>query len=166
LWKSALEHGGIDVHASIEAGNLSFRSNAKWLPPGEFNSVRMARKVWEAIERSTERHPGVRVLVDLSWTIAAGIPSDRVCHWEATLDCLLEGAPAQVVCMYNRDHMPLDSLHAALRTHLTVVLGERRFDNNPYYEAPAILAHEPELNECADDPSIVRSMLTAFQQPV
>jgi hypothetical protein len=166
LWKSALEQDGIDVHASIEAGNLSFRSNSRWLPTGEFNSIRMARQVWEAIERSTERHPSVRVLADLSWTIAAGIPSDRVCHWEATLDCLLEGAPAQVVCMYNRFYMPVDGLHAALRTHHSVVLGERRFDNNPYYEAPAILAHEPDLNDCACEPGIIESMLTAFQQPV
>ena len=166
LWKAAIEEDGIDVHANIEAGNLSFRSNANWLPPGEFNSIRMARQVWEAIERSTERHPGVRVVADLSWTLAAGIPSDRVCHWEATLDCLLEGTPAQVVCMYDRLQMPVDSIHAALRTHRTVLLGERLFDNNPNYEAPAILAHEPELNSCSEDPGIMHSMLTAFQQPV
>lgn len=165
LWKATLEQDGIDVHANIEAGNLSFRANAKWLPPGEFNSIRMARQVWEAIERSTERHPGVRVVADLSWTIAAGIPPEQVCHWEATLDCLLEGTAAQVICMYDRSMMPIESVHAALRTHRTVLLGERQFDN-PNYEAPAILAHEPELNGCSCDPGIVHSMLTAFQQPV
>lgn len=166
LWKTVLEQDGIDVHANIEAGNLSFRSNAKWLPPGEFNSIRMARQVWEAIERSTERHPGVRVLADLSWTIASGIPSESLCHWEATLDCVLEGAPAQVVCMYDRCRMPVDNVHAALRTHRGVLLGGRHFDNNLNYEAPAILAHEPELNDCSSDPAIIQSMLTAFQQPV
>ena len=166
FWKAALERDGIDVHASIEAGNLSFRSNAKWLPPGEFNSIRMARQVWEAIERSTERHPGVRVLADLSWTIDAGISADRVCHWEATLDCLLDGTSAQVVCMYDRGRMPADSVHAALRTHRNVLLGDREFGNNPNYEAPAILAHEPELNDCSRDPAIIERMLTSFRQPV
>jgi hypothetical protein len=161
-WKQALELHGVDVHASIEAGKLSFRANSKWLQPDEFNSIRMARRVWEAVERSLERHSTVRVIADLGWTLEAGVTSDQVCHWEATLDCLLSpDIPAKVICMYDRRRLPLESLHAALRTHPAVIAGEST-SANPYYEAPAILEHEPFLNECSGDALTVGRMLGEF----
>ena len=165
LWKGALESAGVDVHASIEAGNLSFRANAKWLQPDEMNSIRMARKVWESIERSLQYHPYVSVIADLSWTVEAGISPSQICHWEATLDCLLSPeVAAKVICLYDNQRLPTETLHAALRTHRGV-----RLDNAPvgnaYYEAPTILANEPLLNDCSSDHTQVNSMLRPFLQP-
>jgi hypothetical protein len=164
-WKKALEANGVDVHAGIEAGNLSFRANSRWLQPEEFNSIRMARRVWESIERSLEHHSSVRVVADLTWTLEAGVSPDQVCHWEATLDCLLSpDIPAKVICMYDCCRLPSETLHAALRTHRGVLL-EKATLGNAYYEAPAILASEPHMNECSSDVDQVRRMLNPFLLP-
>ena len=125
----------------------------------------MARKVWESIERSLVHHPYVRVIADLSWTLAAGISPSQICHWEATLDCLLSPeVAAKVICLYDNRRLPTETLHAALRTHRGVLL-ENAPAGNVYYEAPTILANEPLLNECSSDQTQVDGMLRPFLQP-
>jgi hypothetical protein len=155
----------MDVHALMESGCLSFRANTAWHTADDFNSIKLARGVWEGIERNVKRYRTVRFFMDRNWMIEAGLRSDQMCHWEATLDCLFSpDVPAQMLCMYDTSTMPWDGLHAALRTHQRILVGETSL-KNPNWEAPAILEHEPDLNACSDDPDLVSALLRPFLLP-
>jgi hypothetical protein len=126
----------------------------------------MAKRVWETIETSLEHYDGLRVAIDMRWTRDADIAADLVCHMEATLDQLLPDELAvQFLCQYDRLRLPAATLHAALRTHPSIFLGERVVPNL-YYEAPAILDHEPDLNACSSDPEFVGRLLSQLVPPL
>jgi DcmR-like sensory protein len=140
---------------------ISLWALESWPAPGRFNSITMARRVWQMIEESLARYPGLRVLVDMNWTLEDGITSAAVCHWEATLDALIpKDKPVRILCQYSLD-LPVATLHAGLRTHPCVAVGGR-LEDNPYYEAPAILDNEPHLSECSSDPDLIRGLLAHF----
>jgi hypothetical protein len=148
------------------AGAVSLWERETWQPPGTFGSLRMAKRVWETIETSLEHYDGLRVAIDMRWTRDADIAADLVCHMEATLDQLLPDELAvQFLCQYDRLRLPAATLHAALRTHPSIFLGERVVPNL-YYEAPAILDHEPDLNACSSDPEFVGRLLSQFVPPL
>jgi hypothetical protein len=164
-WKQALMREDVDVHSLMESGSLSFRANMAWNSTDDFNSIKLARGVWEGIERNVKRHRAVRFFMDRDWMVEAGVRTGQMCHWEATLDCLFSPeVPAQMVCMYNTSTMPWAGLHAALRTHQRILVGETSLAN-PNWEAPTILEHEPDLNRCSDDPDLVSALLRPFLLP-
>lgn len=164
-WKDALIREELDVHGLMESGRLGFRANTAWNSADDFNSIRLARGVWEAIERNVKHHRAVRFFMDRNWMVDAGIRADQMCHWEATLDCLFSpDVPAQMICMYDTSSMPWAGLHAALRTHQRVIVGETRL-RNPHWEASTILEHEPDLNACSHEPDFVSGLLRPFVLP-
>ena len=155
-WSNELRRLGSAERAATK-GVLSFWTSSEWQAPGEFSSMRMARHTWQIIERSLQGYPGLRVAADMRWTHEAGVPADRLCHWEATLEYLLSpNLPVQMLCQYDM-RLPGATLHAALRTHAVVLAPAAR--TNPNFEAQAILEHEPDLNQCSTDSEMVGRML-------
>jgi hypothetical protein len=65
------------------------------------------------------------------------------------------------LCQYNLNRYSAPVIHAALRTHPSVLYkGHRR--ENAFYEADRILANEPFLNDCTEDRRVVQRLLEAL----
>jgi hypothetical protein len=91
-------------------------------------------------------------------TVDAGTPDDQLCHWEATLDSLLGGLACRALCLYDLGRVAPGAICAALRTHPIATHNGRSYEN-PHYEAPRILEHEPELNRMDADEALIEEML-------
>ncbi|HEX5370329.1 MAG TPA: MEDS domain-containing protein, partial [Dehalococcoidia bacterium] len=110
------------------------------------------------IEQSLPGYAGLRLLIDMQWTQDTGLPADKLCHWEATLEYLLSDvATVQAMCQYDR-RLPPAALHAALRTHPYSLYGGRSAPS-PFYEAARVLEDEPNFEPCSNDASLVGQML-------
>jgi hypothetical protein len=102
---------------------------------------------------------GIRIVVDAGWMLEPLVPADRLCHWEATLNPLIEGyIEIRVLCQYNLSRHSPAAVHSALRTHPIALLGGRA-RSNPFYEAPRILENEPYLNHSDADAGTIEGML-------
>ena len=160
-WKAAL--ASRDIECDGEPGAVTFIAGADWLPPRGVNSIRMASRLYERIEESRVAGRELFIAIDMDWVVETRAPVDKVCHWEATCDHLLAPEPdVSVLCLYDVTELPVRLLHAGFRTHNFLTVNGHTLAN-PYFEAPAILTHEPDLNECSDDPEVVESMLRHFQ---
>jgi hypothetical protein len=159
-WTPALRSLGVDVEAESARGALNLWPASEWRPEGELNSILMARRVWDIIEETQSRFEGLRLAIDMDWTLAPEtVPSDQLCHLEATLDYLYTtDLPLQVICQYSRRRLSYSALHAGLRTHSAALTG-REAVINPFYDAPAILEQEPDLNHCIEEPQLIEAMI-------
>ncbi len=151
-----LQAYGIDVEAEKSAGHLIIGRTQNRFALREFNSIHMARQVWGLLRPSLSVYSGVRMAINRASVLALELSADQLCHWEATLNLLQADLPVRTICMYDRNALSTAKIHAALRTH-SVVLAKGKPRRNPYFEAPAILAHEPHLNaSMADDTTVDR----------
>jgi chemotaxis family two-component system sensor kinase Cph1 len=158
-WCEELQAYGVDVAAEREKGSLIVGLGARWQRTGDLSSIARAGQAWGMIEEALAAHTGIRFAVDMGWTLDAGMPPDNLCHWEATLNPLIEGdREIRVLCLYNLKRHPAESIHAALRTHPTVI-ARGLSGPNPYYEGPRILQHEPHLNRSDPDPAALMEKL-------
>jgi hypothetical protein len=162
-WSNEAQVYGIDAEAAQASGRLFICSGDTWLERGDFDSIVNARSAWQQVERALGRFRGIRVVIDAGWMRRPEITTDRLCHWEATINPLLAGDfEARVICQYNLSRHSAPVIHSALRTHPIVVLdGQTR--TNPYYEAPLILAREPHLNGSSADAAAVEEMLSRLR---
>jgi chemotaxis family two-component system sensor kinase Cph1 len=158
-WCEELQAYGIDVAAERETGSLTVGRGTRWQQTAAMGSITRAGQAWSMIEQALATHPGVRFAVDYGWTLDSAMSPADICHWEATVNPLIEGHDnIRIMCLYNVNRHPVESIHAALRTHPSVVVGGLT-SANPYYEAPRILANEPYLNRSTGDPAAIARML-------
>jgi hypothetical protein len=157
-WYLEFQAYGIDVMAELDRGALRVMPSEEYREPGRFNSIAQARKLLELIADLTPRFKAVRLAGDADWDVEPPLPSDELCHWEATADLAFEGEEVRTICQYNFKHYSPSVIHAALRTHPSILV-KRRLCRNPYYEAPRILENEPRLNSSAASPRAVENML-------
>jgi hypothetical protein len=157
-WCFELQAYGIDVKSNREWGALEVVPGARWRESEDFRSLPKAREVLSMLNRLNRQFTGVRIAGDASWSGKPAVAADKLCHWEATANLVFEGQNAQAICQYNTGIYPPSVIHAALRTHPTVLMGGRTY-SNPYYEAPEILANEPHLNLSVASAAAVYGML-------
>lgn len=158
-WYFELQAGGIDVDKERRNGSLVVCQGEHWRRPTPFSSIQNARETWELIENAMAGFAGVRFAVDMGWTLEPAIPHDLVCHWEATLNLVIEDEPrVRTLCLYNTRRHSARRIHSALRTHPFVIVGGI-YRPNPFYEAMAILENEPHLNHSQADGGTVEGML-------
>jgi hypothetical protein len=160
-WQSELQAGGIDVGQEAEKGSLRVTASWSSTGPREYNSVELARRLWARIERGVAEFGAVRYAVDMATALDAGTPLGALCHWEATLNPLVEGAPVEIRCLYNLRTLPEPAIRCALRTHPIVMIGDGRFIN-PHYEALRILENEARQDPVDLDEPSVEEMLAAL----
>jgi len=162
-WYFQLQAYGVDVSEERRRGALEVLRATDWYSvEGGFTSVAMAQRLWRMISVAGTRFAGLRLVSDMTSTIAAPLSDDQLCHWEATTNLVLEGSDARTICQYDLNRHPSAVIHNALRTHPQVVVGGRLLAN-PYYEAPKILANEPFLNHSEADAEAVETMLTSLR---
>ena len=134
---------GIDVAAHREQGALLLWTRDQWRQPGELSSEHKAEQVEKIIEEALAAgYTGIRFAVEMTWTLGPDISTDRLRHWEATINRVFcPGIPARIICQYSQRRMPPDVIEAALQTHPQAIIGAELCDN-PFYEAPSILEGE------------------------
>jgi hypothetical protein len=159
LWAKSLTSQHIE-QGPPEA--VTFIAAADWLPPRGINSIRLARRLFKRIEESRAAGRKLMIAIDMAWVLDTDTPVDKVCHWEATCDHMLEPErDVGLLCVFDVNELPCSLLHAGLRTHNELSVFGRELPN-PFFEAQEILRQEPDLNECSDDPEVVGGMLRYF----
>ncbi|HEX5140331.1 MAG TPA: MEDS domain-containing protein [Dehalococcoidia bacterium] len=163
-WYFEFQAYGIDVESERNTRRLIVCSGERWRTQEAFSSIRNARSTWNMIEESLGTFRGIRFVVDAGWMLDPPVPDDLVCHWEATLNVVVDGGiDAMVMCQYNMARHSSAAVHSALRTHPVVYIGQE-LRTNPYFEAPKILENEPFLNHSMAEPGQVEGMLIALAQ--
>ena len=158
-WCLEFQAYGIDVARELQQRRLIVCAGEHWRGGEEFNSVLRARQAWSMIENALAKFEGIRFVVDAGWMLEPQVPVGSLCHWEATLNTLIDGGiNVRVLCQYNLSRHSPEAVHAALRTHQAVLL-RGKSHANPYYEAPRILEYEPHLNRSNADASMLEGML-------
>jgi hypothetical protein len=162
-WLYRLKRHGIDVRSHQQRGSLELLDGWDGAPEAPLNSIERARTLWRRVDRGLTAHGAVRYVVDLRGGIVAGLNDDQLCHWEATLDRLVDGEAVRVLCLYDTQALSPALIHCALRTHLNVTFrGSLR--QSPYYEAPRILDQEPNLNHSDADAQAIEVMLARLAE--
>jgi PAS domain S-box-containing protein len=135
-----LARGGINVGAECDRGALKLWTRREWRQAGELSSERKAEQVRDFIADSRRLgFKGIRFGVEMTWTLGPDIDSDRLEHWEATINEIFNpGLPGRIVCQYNGSRLSPEVMLAALHTHPLVILGNDVYPNL-FYHAPLIL---------------------------
>jgi len=144
LLRNSLERAGLDVARAEQTGALLLWTRAEWRQPGELDSGRKSAQVASILKRARAAgFAGVRLAVEMTWTLNPRIPVERLRHWEATLDTLLAapGHTVSVICQYSRRRLAPAALESGLSTHRHAIVDGEIY-SNPYFEGPAILASQ------------------------
>ena len=160
-WYVEFQAYGIDVRSSRDTGALEVAASDSWRRDVLRGSMAMSRQILELYNNKTRNSTNLRIGGDFHWESEPVVPADRVCHWEATADFLVEELQADMICQYDLNLYTPEFIHSALRTH-PVVLYQSRSLLNPFYEAPAILAQEPRLNHSSGDRDFVAGLLATL----
>jgi signal transduction histidine kinase len=135
----AFEDFGIDVEPLLASGALQFWRRDVWRQPGELDSARKAQQVREILAESLAGFSGVRLAVEMTWTLGPDIDAALLEHWEVTInEIFTPDIPARIVCQYSRVKLADAAVEAGIVTHPLVVLGTDVCPN-PFYRAPFIL---------------------------
>jgi hypothetical protein len=157
-WVQRLGAGDIDVQRELRRGALTIMPGGPSRTACEWMSIAKAGEVLEFI-RTRLGFRGVRILADFEWGFSPALPSDLLCHWEATADLALEDLDVRAVCQYDLQRASPSQVCSALRTHRMIIIGAQAH-GSPFFEAPSILENEPHLNHSFDDRKRVELMLS------
>ena len=157
-WLFEFQTYGIDVQSEQERGALRVTSSWHSSRPGATNSIDLARRLWAAIESGLASFSAIRCAADMTLTLETGVTVSQLCHWEATINPLIEDEKVRMFCLYDLRSLSTGAIHSALRTHPSVVRRVRAV-SNPYYEAYRILENEPYLNDSDADAAAIQAML-------
>jgi PAS domain S-box-containing protein len=134
---------GVDVAECRQRGSLHFLTKWEYRRQPELDTNVMSEVIGELLEQvSAGDWTGLWLVVEMTWTLAPEVEKGQLLKWEATLDSLLEGKPAVVLCLYNQNLMALADLDTALRTH-PFLMGTGLIFPNPHYD-PTDLILSPE----------------------
>ena len=135
----ALSASGVDVAECRQLGSLHFMTKWEYRRQPDLDIDVMSDVINELLDQvSSAGWTGLWLAVEMTWTLAPEVDKEQLLKWEATLDSLLEGKPAVVLCLYNQNVMALAELDAALRTH-PFMMGMGLVFPNPYYDPTALI---------------------------
>lgn len=132
--KEAGWHGGLAFWSSDDLG-----TNAR----SQSVAAVCARMVSDALASG---FTGVRLAIDMGWTVAAGVEAAFVRQWEYNLTAVCESTGNLVVlCQYNTQELDPEIVQSSMRTHPAAIL-EGTIYPSPYYEGPELLDGETETD--------------------
>jgi len=146
--RGALGGLGINVAGATKRRALQLISgDGAYLVHGTFSPEATLQVFNDAIEQAyIDGFSGFRAAAEMSWALDCADGAQQVIVYEALLKSLFANCRAIGLCLYNRDHMPLDVIDGALSTH-PVVGAHGHYRLNPFYD-PAI------THLAAVDPSV------------
>jgi hypothetical protein len=160
-WLLELLAFGVDVQDAIELGSLNVLQEQDL--PAEPNPIRRLRRFWKQVTARFAEYEGVRVVREVPWQQDLAAGEEELCRLEAASNVLLAESDVRAICQYDLAKHPRTVIHNALRTH-TVVILDGVLHENPFYEAPGILAGEPALYRSDADDALVEEMLAQIRR--
>ncbi|MFC7142741.1 MEDS domain-containing protein [Halosimplex aquaticum] len=135
----AMRARGLAVDDAVESGALSvYTEEETYRRTGEFDRDAMIDFWRDALADATDSgFTGVRAAAEMTWAVDADDAElDDLCEYEELLNPLYEGEDYTVLCQYNRDRFPAETLHDVLNTHPFLVYDGTPIGQNVYYTPP------------------------------
>jgi PAS domain-containing protein len=138
---TALTEGGVDAELEMERNRLVFWSRDEYRQSGEFDLNKMLDFVNRNLDRAlAEGHEGLRLAVEMTWTINNGVNDDELVAWEDLINKIsFSGSKVSFLCQYNSRLLSPDLVKKAVYVHPMVVLGQVVCPNLYYRPAAAAL---------------------------
>jgi hypothetical protein len=146
----AMRFWGIDVDSDMNSRRLLFWTRHDYRQPGLFDLDTMLAFVRRTLHQAmADGYNGIRLAVEMSWTINSGISDDDLVRWEDFINTISSpGTKVSFICQYNRQLLPPSLIAKAVHVHPVVVLGQDICPNRFCRPAVEVLSsHEhPDLD--------------------
>lgn len=121
----ALSEYRVDVRTAVDRGGLRCVEPDEVFPAPPFELSTMAERLETRIRRARgDGDVGVRVAMDLRWTVDAGLPAEALIAFERTvIHCVLPGRNAPAHCLHSGSEMRPATLDGIVASHPLVVAG-------------------------------------------
>jgi two-component system, chemotaxis family, sensor kinase Cph1 len=121
-----LRFWGVDAPRHITNGQLVFWTRHDYRQPGTFQLDVMLGFVQRTLQQALlDGHSGIRLAVEMSWTINNGITNDDLIKWEDFINTIsFAGSQVSFLCQYNRRTLPSPLIGKAVQVHPVIVFGQ------------------------------------------
>jgi PAS domain-containing protein len=141
---SALMQGGINVDHAVARGQLKFWTRHDYRQPGDFQLEIMRRFVERTLDEGLERgHAGIRLTVEMTWTIDNGVAREDLVRWEDFINTIsYPGSKISFLCQYNARLLSRTLVGMAVYVHPVVLVGRKVCPNLRYQPAEKVLSND------------------------
>ncbi len=159
LLVQALKFWGVDADLEMSRGQLVFWTRHEYRQPGAFDLDTMLNFVTRTLHQAlVDGHTGIRLAVEMSWTINSGLSDEDLVRWEDFINTIsFPGSKVSFVCQYNRRLLSSHLIAQAVHVHPVVVFGQDVCPNRYYRSAAEVLATQGNHN--------LESLLTDITAP-
>ncbi|MGH7229821.1 MAG: MEDS domain-containing protein [Nitrospiraceae bacterium] len=156
----ALTAWRVDAELEMNRGRLRFWTRHDYRQPGTFDLDIMLNFVRRTLNQAlVDGHTGIRLAVEMSWSINNGVHDDDLIRWEDFINTIsFPGSKVSFLCQYNSRLLSSQLVTKAVRIHPVVVLGKDVCPNRYYCSAAEVLS--------AQDNDNLESLLTQIKTPV
>lgn len=141
LLVQALQFWGVDADLEMSRGQLVFWTRDDYRQPGSFDLRTMVNFVNRTLAQAVaDGHRGIRLAVEMSWTINNGISDADLVTWESFINTIsFPDSKVSFLCQYNRRLLSSGLIAKTVHVHPVVVLGQDICPNRYYCSATDVL---------------------------
>jgi len=138
----ALNFWGVSANHEMNTGRLVFWTRHDYRQPGLFDLNTMLNFINRTLDEAMrDGHTGIRLAVEMSWTLNNGINDDDLVKWEDFINTIsFPDSKVSFICQYSRQLLPCPLIAKAVQVHPVVILGEDICPNAQYRPADDVLA--------------------------
>jgi PAS domain-containing protein len=124
---ASLIQGGINVEHAVARGQLKFWTRHDYRQPGDFQLDIMRQFVERTLNEGLEKgHTGIRLTVEMTWTIDNGVAHEDLVRWEDFINTIsYPGSKISFLCQYNARLLSRTLVGMALYVHPVVLVGHK-----------------------------------------
>lgn len=125
----ALAGAGVDVEQECARGALVLTGAAEYGSVRPFDPAGMCERLRGLVDEAlTEHFAGLRLAVDMTWTLVQGVSYEKLIEYEAMTNSLVFArGHISAICMYNRSRFPAGMIDHVVRAHPALVMPQPRF---------------------------------------
>jgi two-component system, chemotaxis family, sensor kinase Cph1 len=140
----ALNFWGVSAEHEMNTGRLVFWTRHNYRQSGLFDLNTMLSFIKRTLsEAVADGHAGIRLAVEMSWTLNNEINDDDLVRWEDFINTIsFPGSNISFICQYNRQLLPCPLIAKAVQVHPVVILGEDICPNAHYRPASDVLTDQ------------------------
>jgi hypothetical protein len=122
----ALMFWGVDADRAMSGGQLAFWTRHDYRQPGAFDLNTMLSFVRRTLDKAlADGHRGIRLAVEMSWTINNGVSDEDLIRWEDFLNTIsFPESNVSFLCQYNSRLLSSSAVAKAVHVHPVVILGQ------------------------------------------
>jgi MEDS: MEthanogen/methylotroph, DcmR Sensory domain len=144
----ALKFWGVYADHEMNTGRLVFWTRHQYRQPGLFDVNTMLNFVNRTLTQAlADGHIGIRLAVEMSWTLNSEISDDDLVRWEDFINTIsFAGSKISFICQYNRHLLSSPLIAKAVQVHPVVILGEDICPNSLCRSARDVLTTQDDHN--------------------